>query len=129
MAELNVSSFDGLEEARAHYLKQVDSIAETARLQHITPGAGQSATYEAKHKEATAYPGGGPFPFLEAEAEALGQTPGEVADTIIAKRSEWEQIGSLIEAERISAKTTIRESRSPQEMYQSLQRFKEKLPV
>lgn len=113
MARLSIKRFPELDEARAHYLATVDAWAETARLQYITPGAGQAMTYEAKHREALV----GDGPLLRAEAEALDLTVAEVAQSVLDAHAAWQQIGASIEATRLRAKRDIRNAETAAEMH------------
>ena len=96
-----------------HYLDIVDQAAENARMRHLTPGSGQSMTYEVKYQEALA--GGGPM--ISAEADALGMTVQEVVDSVLAARQEWQVLGAQIEAARLKAKKAIREAQTAAEMH------------
>lgn len=104
---------ENLDEARRHCLSSVDSAAESARMQHLTPGSGQSMTYEAKHQEALA--GGGPM--ISAEADALDMTVQEVVDSVLVARQEWQVLGAQIEAARLKAKKQIRVAATAAEMH------------
>lgn len=113
MAKLSVSRFSNNEERQEYYLNEVDQLAEQVRARHITSGSGQAMTYEIKHQEALA--GGGPT--LEAEAEALGVTLEEVIDSVLEARQKWVVSGRKIEAARLKAKQTIRNSSTASEMH------------
>lgn len=113
MATLNAFFHTTLKEAERHYLNAVDQAAESARMRHLTPGAGQSMTYEAKHQEALA--GGGPM--IEAEAEALGVTTQDVIDSVLLARKQWQALGAQIEAARLKAKKQIREAATAAQMH------------
>lgn len=114
MATLKASTFTDRDSAERHFLSLVDQAAEEARLRHLTPGVGQSMTYEEKHRQALA--GGGPM--ISAEADALGMTVQEVIDSVLTARAQWEQIGSQIEAARLKAKRDIRAAQTPAEMHE-----------
>lgn len=113
MANLKAFLHNTLDDAVRHYLDIVDQAAENARMQHLTPGSGQSMTYEVKHQEALA--GGGPM--ISAEAEALGMTVQEVIDSVLAARQQWQVLGAQIEAARLKAKKAIREAQTAAEMH------------
>jgi hypothetical protein len=91
----------------------IDDAAEKIRLKYVTDGAGQAMTYQLKATEADAYITAGypadvtPYPFIEAEASATGQTATAVANGIIAQRDAWVVIGSQIEAIRLGGKTSV----------------------
>lgn len=113
MATLKASTFTDRDSAERHFLVLVDQEAEMARLRHLTPGSGQSMTYEVKYQEALA--GGGPM--LAAEAEALGMTVQDVIDSVLMARQQWQVLGAQIEAARLKAKKAIREAETPAEMH------------
>jgi hypothetical protein len=120
---LNVSAFKSRTDAEQHYLSLVDNAAEDARMRHLTPGTGQSMTYEAKHQEALA--GGGPM--IAAEAEALDMTQQEVIDSVLTARQHWQALGAQIEAARLKAKKAIRKAAVAAEMHTIYQQFKRSL--
>lgn len=113
--ELNLTG-QTRDEAIAHYLSRVDAKAEKARAASITSSPGQTLTYEAKRAEANRYPNDGPFPWLEGEAEELGMTVQEVADSVKQAQAAWEQRGIEIERKRLKAKKLIREAQTTSEM-------------
>ena len=113
MAKLAIKRFEDIDTAQVFYAKQVDEAAESARMRHLTPGAGQSMTYEAKHQEALA--GGGPI--IEAEAEALGVTTQDVIDSVLLARQKWQALSAKIESARLKAKKQIREAETAAEMH------------
>lgn len=113
MAKLSVKRFEDLAEAQTHYLRQVDSTAEQVRLRYITPGAGQAMTYEQKYREAVA----GDGPLLQAEANALGLTVSEVAQSVLDAHAAWQIAGARIEGLRLKAKADIRKAATAAEMH------------
>lgn len=113
MTKLKVARFSTLEEARSHYLGEVDRLAEAERAKYITTGNGQALTYEEKRRQAL--DGGGPM--ITAEAEALEMTEQRVIDSVLTARAQWEQVGSQIEAKRLKAKKKIRQASTPAEMH------------
>lgn len=115
--DMHISVFGDLAAAVTHYLSRADAKAEQARERYITASPGQTMTYEAKFQEAKRYPNEGPWPFLSAEAVALGMTEQQVADSVLAARTEWEQVGTWIEAERLKAKDHIRNATSADTMH------------
>ena len=120
MANLKAFLHNTLDDAVRHYLDIVDQAAENARMQHLTPGSGQSMTYEVKHQEALA--GGGPM--ISAEADALGMTVQEVVDSVLVARQQWQVLGAQIEAARLKAKKAIREAQTAAEIHRIYQDFK-----
>ncbi len=117
MAKLNVKTFSDLEQAKTRYENEIDAEAEAIRRRYITAAPGQTMSYEAKHREAQRYPNGSKFPFLEAEAEALGLSLEAVAESILTARTQWETIGSGIEAARLKAKQQVRGAGTAAEMH------------
>ncbi|PHS59686.1 MAG: hypothetical protein COB03_02260 [Alteromonas sp.] len=113
MATLKASTFNDRDSAERHFLGLVDQGAENARMRHLTPGPGQSMTYELKHQEALA--GGGPM--IAAEAEALGVTNQEVVDSVLLARQKWQALSAKIESARLKAKKQIREAETAVEMH------------
>lgn len=92
--------------------RQIDEAAEGRRLDFITPGAGQSATYDAKSREASvivagATPTEADHPFVWREAQALGKTASDRAAEIVATAAAWIAVGSVIEATRQGAKAAV----------------------
>lgn len=123
MANLKAFLHKTLDEAVRHYLDIVDQQAESARMQHLTPGSGQSMTYEVKHQEALA--GGGPM--ISAEAEALGMTVQEVIDSVLVACQQWQVLGAQIEAARLKAKKAIREAQTAAEMHRIASELQDQL--
>lgn len=113
MANLKAFLHNTLDDAVRHYLDIVDQAAENARMRHLTPGSGQSMTYEVKYREALA--GGGTM--ISAEADALGMTVQEVVDSVLVARQQWQVLGAQIEAARLKAKKAIREAQTAAEMH------------
>lgn len=112
MAKLSINRFSSLDDARTHYLDQVDRLAQSI------PGT-VSAAWHAKWQEVQ--DGGGPM--LEAEAEALGITLTEVFERVTAARLIWSQTEAAREAARIKAKAAIRQAVTPGEMHAALATF------
>jgi len=90
----------------------IDAEAETERLKYITPGNGQSMTYQQKVTEAQAFkaetnPKAADYPILSSEVGITAETLAEVADIVLAAFSRWKQIGAAIESIRLGAKRDI----------------------
>jgi hypothetical protein len=106
-----------LEAVKAAAIIAVDEAAEVARLQFITPGAGQAMEYQSGEAEARAYladssPDPANYPFLVAELNALVATGGtptlaEVAAEVDAQAAAWRAVGSYIKELRRTAKMQI----------------------
>lgn len=97
---------------KAELKAAVDQAAETERLNYITPGVGQTMTYQQKVAEAQAFkastdPKPSDYPILSSEVGITAETLGEVADIILAAFAQWEQIGAMIESIRLGAKRDI----------------------
>lgn len=120
---VHVSHFESAEEAKSHYLKEADRLAEQARSKIATPGSGQAMTYEVKREEALA--GGGPM--LQAEADALGMTLQEVVDSVLAARQAWLEAGGQVEAARLKGKKDIRAATTANEMHQIIKALQQEL--
>jgi hypothetical protein len=93
-------------------LHDIDTLAEQKRLTYISAGNGQVLVYEKKEQQAQAFKDGGyanpeNYPFVQKEAAAVGLTPTEMADLILLRASEWENVGSSIEALRRAAKIAV----------------------
>lgn len=103
-----------LDEAKVKAKRHIDVLAELTRQQFISPGAGQVATYQEKAEQAIEFVAAGyptanlaNYPFIAAEVEALGGTPQQVADGILAARSAWIVAGAAIEKIRLAAKRDV----------------------
>lgn len=127
MAKLTIDRFGSTDEARDHYLERADETAEKARRRYITPGSGQSMSYEAKLDEARRHPDGDSFPWLEAEAEARDISVEDMADLVLKRRDEWEKAGANIEAAKARAKAAIRDADAPADMHRAIRRLKDDL--
>lgn len=102
-------------EQRTHAKREVDRIAEDARLRYITGGAGQATTYVYKAMECQKYKDAGypamgspsEYPWIQAEMAATGGTAVQVADGILALAAAWETVGTSIETIRRTGKIAI----------------------
>lgn len=96
----------------------VDSNVSTFRSQFITNIAGQDQIYAKKEAEAEAWSDGDDvanpekYPFMIAEAEALGVSVSIVRQSITEKVRQIAPIMAMIEAQRVSAKSAILNSQS-----------------
>lgn len=113
MAKLSINRFSSLDDARTHYLDQVDRLAQSI------PGT-VSAAWHAKWQEVQ--DGGGPL--LTAEAEALGLTEAEVIDRVTTARKAWSKAEAAREAARVRAKHHIRQAGNPAGMHRALTTYK-----
>lgn len=95
----------------AHW--EIDIAAGMKRRQFITDIPGQDMTYGKKAEQAQAYKDVGypadttDFKFVQARANAYGETPEVAADTILATRDAWIPIGAAIEEEREKGKKAV----------------------
>lgn len=104
-----------LAEVKAEALRIVDEAAELARLQFITPGAGQALVYERKREEAEAYlaeltPDPADYPLLKSRAERLDPLEPDydaVAADWSARAVGWIAAAAVIEELREAAKEDI----------------------
>lgn len=108
-AALEAADLPDLAALDVSLLAEIDRQAEAQRSLHITYGPGQAMTYEMKRTELARFDAGeqGPFPFLEAEAQACGLTLEEVASEVRAAADAWLAIGSAIEGKRRAAKRAV----------------------
>jgi len=118
-----------IDSERDFALDRVDGIASNKRAQYISGGTGQELIYNEKSKQAEDFKNAGytnpeNYPFISMEAEALGYTPQEVADTIITNRVAWIQLGATIEAARLAAKQSIRDAVAISEIENIIQNLK-----
>ena len=90
----------------------VMTAAEGERLKYITPGAGQSMTYQQKMEEVRALaqdvdPDAANYPLLSAEIGITAPSLAEVATVVLAAFHLWQQVGAAIEGTRLGAKAAI----------------------
>ncbi len=118
-----------LEQEREFILNLTDSAASAKRAQYISGGVGQELIYSEKAKQAQEFKDSGfvnpeNYPFIALEAESTNKTPTEVAETIIANRAAWIQLGAVIESARLAAKQEIRAAIGISQMQAILDNFK-----
>lgn len=124
-AEAVFSGFDALAQHRSRAAEMVDKGAEAARIQWITPGAGQALAYEAKRRECMSWAdviaaAGTPvlsdYPWMRSRAARLNDIAEgavvqaqmqAVADEWAAKITSWAAAGIAIENLREQAKEDI----------------------
>ncbi|GAK43596.1 tail assembly chaperone gp38 [Tepidicaulis marinus] len=99
-------------EVKAAALQKIDTDAEAARMLFITPGEGQAWTYQRKEREAEAFmadasPDPADYPVLSACIPGDGADLAAVAQTVLAARDAWLQVGAAIEGIRRAAKTQV----------------------
>jgi len=91
-----------LADVKAGAKSAIDAAAGEARKRYITTSPGQEATYLLKERQAREYIAAGypatPVPVLvQAEADALGVTPQQAADSIVTKADTWISLAATIE--------------------------------
>jgi len=88
---------------------EIDQRAGEFRCRFITDAPGQALTYLRKEDEARRLRSGGlgPFPTIDAEAEATNVPVEELADRIVAQANAWVALGAKIEAARMAAKQAV----------------------
>lgn len=108
---------DDLAQMKSRAMVEIDAAAEAARRRFITTGAGQAMEYMATEAEARAFDAGGPgpFPFLQAEADALGgdATLSQVSAAVLAQVVAWRAAGAEIKRLRRAAKMAIDAAETP----------------
>lgn len=111
---------DDLTRMKVLAMEEIDAAAEVARRRFITTGAGQAMEYMATEAEALAFDAGGPgpFPFLEAECDALGRkvTLAQVSAGVLDQVAAWRAAGAAIKSLRRTAKMMIEAAKTPAEV-------------
>ncbi|MCM2973792.1 hypothetical protein [Larsenimonas suaedae] len=128
MDALIIADMDG---AQAQYILEVDQLAERHRLLFVTDGSGQALAYQEKYAEAVEYNAGhdGPFPHLNAEAEARELSVEALVSEVVAMRTAWRSVSAQIEAARARAKKRIRSTQDTEDWTLAVQAFKTELPA
>ena len=99
-------------------LIKIDNAAEDARQKIITIGYGQAMVYIEKFNEATDYIVDGypedlsSYPFIRNEAKEFDESPRIIADSILAKKSDWINKTSKIEGARLIGKHNVKTSKT-----------------
>ena len=101
-----------IEQVRAEAHDAIDQAAGRARARYITVAPGQEAVYIVKERQAreyaaAGYPADAVPPLVQADADALGITPQEAADAIIAKADTWIALAAQIERIRRGGKAAV----------------------
>ncbi|WP_182417152.1 hypothetical protein [Bartonella sp. HY038] len=112
-----------LASAKINLKRQIDIDAEAERLKYITPGVGQSMTYQEKVNQAANYskalaahlkdpdnlkaPNENEYLLLKSSLGIDGETLAEVAENITWAYALWEQVGAAIETIRLQTKAAI----------------------
>lgn len=115
---------------KAQALREVDEMAEIARLRFITGGAGQALEYQQTEVEARAFLAQpdqsiAAFPFLKAELDAIEATTGQafepylIATNVVTQAEAWRVAGSEIKRLRRAAKLAIDAATTPEQIEQA----------
>lgn len=105
-----------LPQIKAGLRATIDSSAEAERRKYITAGSGQAMTYMQKADEAARYlavvakgdtPNPDDYPLLSAEVGITAPALGDVAGVVSIAFTQWQVIGGMIEAARLSTKAAI----------------------
>ena len=107
-----------LEAVKAAAVERINREAGDERARYITVTTGQSATYIEKQKEAERYAAGsdGPFYYLEAEAEATGDTVEAVAALVLETADAWTRLNAAIEGKRRGALVAVDKATTAEEV-------------
>jgi hypothetical protein len=103
---------------KADAKQRIDVDAETFRLNFITPGSGQSMTYEEKYQEAMAFLANPNIdeehiPHIVLEIGITAPTKQGVAEVIVGMRNQWKLLSAKIDAARLAAKKAVDEAANP----------------
>lgn len=114
---------DDLDAEKASAIKYANDEAELERLKYITPGDGQSNSYQQKYEEAVSYtaakaaydldpvtnpePDEATFPYMFKEATETGTTADAIAALVISTRNQFVQLDAVIESKRRGYNVTI----------------------
>lgn len=98
-----------LDELVASAVARINMEAGELRARRITVTVGQEGTYIAKQAEADRYFAGDPgsYPYLDAEAAAVGSTRAEVAELVRATAEGWTALNAAIEGARRGALVAV----------------------
>ena len=117
-----IAGWDRIAYCRSVYARRVDSDAETARLQFMTPGSGMAMTYQEKFAQAQAVQSMGEtaanalsrsdreaqFPTLSASVGIEAPTLWECAALILTRYAAFAASSLMIERARLAGKASIR---------------------
>ena len=101
--------------SRVVAISTVNTVAEAVRSRFVTPGSGQAMVYMEKQAEARAWFAAGEpedlteFPWLQAEIGITAPSSYELAQLWLNLSTIWAQIGSQLEAIRLTAIKDIEE--------------------
>lgn len=117
---------------RAGAVAAISATTDEVRRRYITAIAGQDMVYQEKEQEAVAYLAADPepadmsaFPFLDAEAAALGLDVYQLAQIVLFKADEWRKIGPRIEALRVGFGNIASAAQSAAEIDRAVEDFRQ----
>ena len=119
MTTIDVRRFADADDARRHYLGEVDGRAEQALAAIARPGL------ELVHAAKAADAARGAGPWLDAERAATGLDAASAARRILDARQLATERARAIEQARIAAKEAVRAAATPHEMHRAARRFVE----
>lgn len=107
-----------LDELKAAAIERINREAGAERGKRITVTIGQEGTYTAKQVEGERFARGepGPFPYLQAEADATGQALEEVAALVNATAAAWTTVNAAIEGRRRGALVAVDKAIAPSQI-------------
>lgn len=113
---IEIKKYPALADLKQQSYADIDAAAGAARARYITVAPGQSETYQENAADAAAYANAGypadstPYPWVHAEATALGVPAAQVAQTITATKAAWITLGTGIEALRMKGKALVNQA-------------------
>jgi Cft2 family RNA processing exonuclease len=113
MGSINVKSAATVEQetydsAISQGKQRIGNAADEARKRYITAILGQPETYSEKWREVVEYRNSGTVGrYLDKESTRRGLTVEALATEIEARRDQWDNINSSIEAERVGGKEEV----------------------
>ena len=104
-----------LDDAKVSAKRTINLMAGQMRSQHVSHGHGIELVYMRKEKEAVAWDGAGRpaiaddtvYPWIWRESQALSMTPADTAIRILGRIAALDELGSQMEAVRMSANQSI----------------------
>lgn len=119
IAQEDAPPVPSLADYRASAALLIDAEAGAARSRFITVTPGQEMTYLEKVTQARAFgadedPDQTDYPLIYGEIGITGESAAEVAGVILGRYLLWQQIGALIEQERLTAKRDVALAETPE---------------
>ncbi len=105
-------AMQSLAETKERLMQELDQVAGSVRTRFLTSAPGQEGTYIVKEQQAKAFAQSnfnGPVPpYIQAEADAMGGTPQQATELILAIAHQWNNIaGPAIEKLRRQGKLAV----------------------